>query len=238
MRPVLMICHDPVETMGHAGSTLSAEGLELLRVDTWRPGLAFPDISEVSGVVMFGGEMNVDMTERYPHLTEERDLLKRALDGGTPFLGICLGAQMLARALDVPVVSSPVKEIGFTPVRPTEAAGSDPLLRHLRPMMVYHWHEDTFAQPPGTTLLATADDVPVQAYRVDGVPAWGIQFHFEVDRAEIELWTRDSGPGLAERWGKSGETMLAEADLHLESQEAFAKDVFRDFAQVAREHGA
>lgn len=236
---MLLVCHDPVETTGHAAPVLRGEGLEVLRADAWASDFRLPDLADIGGIVMFGGEMNVDMTAEFPNLLTERELVKRAIGESVPYLGICLGAQMLARVLGVDVHPSPAKEVGFTEVRPTEAAADDRLLGALEPgLMVFHWHEDTHRQPPGTTLLATNDHVPMQAYRVDGVPAWGVQFHFEVDRAEIELWTSDAGPSLAERWGKSAEAMLAEADLYLASQEAFARKAFRDFAEVVREQGA
>jgi hypothetical protein len=77
--------------------------------------------------------------------------------------------------------------------------------------------------------------VPVQALKVNGAPAWGIQFHFEVDRPEMELWADSAGPDLETAWGKSGATMLAEADEHLARQEGFAGAVFRSFAAVMRE---
>jgi GMP synthase (glutamine-hydrolysing) len=232
-----MIRHDTYETMGLAAPAFRDGGFDLATADAWDDPERWPSLREVSGIVMFGGAMNVDAIHRLPSLGRERELTREAIDRGVPFLGICLGAQMLARALDVEVVPAPVKEIGFTQVSPTAEAGDDPLLHALQPAeMVFHWHEDTFVAPPDTTLLATGEEVRVQALRA-GERAWGVQFHFEVDRRELDLWLVDAGEGLEDEWGKSADTIRREADEHLAGQEALARKIFDSFAEQVRAGG-
>lgn len=234
MRPILLIGHDRSETFGVAPGVLGDAGADVLEHRAGTPRSALPALDDVSGAVVFGGEMNVDQTDEHPYLVSERTLVREAVDRGVPLLGICLGAQMLARALGREVFPAPVKEIGFTPLRPTPEAADDPLLSAFADGdMVFHWHEDTFELPPEALLLATGDEVKVQAFRV-GERAWGLQFHFEVDAAELELWLEDAGEGLEERWGKAAETIRREAERYLVRQHELAAHVFRRFADVVR----
>lgn len=236
MKPVVLIGHDAWESFGLAPGALRAEGLDV-RIHNAREDGPAPDVDEVGGIVVFGGEMNVDETGRFPFLAAERDLTKRAIDRGVPFLGICLGAQMLARAQDVPVVKAPVREIGFAALHPTAKAAADPLMSVFSDGdMVFHWHEDTFALPDGAVLLGTGDHVQVQVLRVED-RAWGLQFHFEVDRKELEMWLRDAGDSLKQAWGKSAGEIREEAEQYLAIQELRARQLFRRFAWEVRAAG-
>jgi len=98
---------------------------------------------------------------------------------------------------------------------------------------VFHWHEDTFDLPEGATLLATGDDVPMQAFRY-GDSAWGLQFHFEVDRAEIELWLEVAGEQECLAWGKSRREILDETERFIRDHEQRARELFRRFWETAR----
>ena len=192
MKPVLLVKNDPVETLGLAPRALAAAGAEILILDAADPEAPRPLIDDLSGVVMFGGTMNVDEVDEHPFLKENRDLTREAVARGVPYLGICLGAQMLARALDTPVRRAPVKEVGFEPLRPTAAAASDPILSVWSDGdMVFQWHQDTMALPEDAELLAAGDRVAIQAYRV-GARAWATQFHLEIDAAELEFWLAEA----------------------------------------------
>ncbi len=234
MGPVLLVGHEADETFGLAPAALTEAGVDVRAHDSSRLGAPEADPEGLGGLIVFGGVMNVDETGAHPFLAAERELVRRAVERGVPFLGICLGAQMLARALDVPVYRAPVREIGFSPLHPTEAAADDPLLSTFRDGdPVFHWHEDTFDLPEGATLLATGDDVEVQAFRV-GARAWGVQFHVEVDRPEFDLWLDVAGPETLARWGTTADELRARADRYLPLQEARARELFRRFAEVVR----
>lgn len=236
MKPVLLIRNDWFESFGVAPGALARGGVDLLTVDVTKPDAALPDLGDVSGVVTFGGTVNVDQVEAHPELGVVRTYTREAVDAGVPYLGVCLGSQILARALGEPVVPGPVKEVGFEPIRTTGDAAGDPLLSVLEPQeTVLHWHEDTHALPEGAILLATADRIPLQGYRV-GDAAWGVQFHLEVDAVEFDWWieTASGQMDLERVWGKSPDRLREEARQHMTRQEERGRAIFTRFAEVVR----
>jgi GMP synthase (glutamine-hydrolysing) len=144
-----------------------------------------PDPTEVGGVLVMGGPMNVDRTDLHPALVNERDWLAAVVSRGTPVLGICLGAQLLARALGAPVSVGERAEIGFAPIEVFDP--SDPIIGGLFPRTeVLHWHSDLIELPAGAQRLASSAMTENQAFRHGN--AWGILFHPEADRALIDTW--------------------------------------------------
>lgn len=239
MKPVLLVRNDVDESFGIAPGALAGAGCDLRTVNMTRDGASLPPLDEVSAVVMFGGSANVDQTDRYPYLAGVRAYGLEAVERGVPYLGVCLGSQLLARALGREVARSPSREIGFEPLRPTADAASDRLLGTFTDRdMVFQWHEDTHDLPDGATLLATGDRVLVQAYRVGGT-AWGIQFHQEIDAVELRAWVdlADAETDLEAAWGKSARTLRAEAERFIVDHEHRGRELFRRFGEVAREHG-
>lgn len=236
MKPVLLVRNDRYESFGVAPGALAWAGLDVRTADATNPAVDLPDLSDVAGVVTFGGTINVDQVHEHPHLAEVRACSREAVERGVPYLGICLGSQILARALGVTVAPGPVKEVGFEPVRPTPEGRGDPLLSLLEDEeRVLQWHEDTHELPEGATLLATGERIPVQAYRV-GDRAWGIQFHLEVDALELDWWLEvaDARVDLRGVWGKSATQIRDEARTHMARQEARGRAIFSRFADVVR----
>lgn len=231
MKPVLLIGHDADESFGVAPEGLGLGGVEILR--HYAPqGKPLPPLQEVSGVVMFGGIMNVDMTDRYPFLAEEKAFIRETVDSGVPYLGICLGAQMLARALERTVYPVGVRQLGFNALHLPAEAASDPLLSVFEEGdMVFHWHEDTFELPEGAMVLGTGDAVRLQAFRI-GDRAWGTQFHFEVDRQELDHWLLRAGDDVLRAWGSTADELKDGSSKYLPTQERRAREVFRRFGQV------
>jgi GMP synthase (glutamine-hydrolysing) len=236
VKPVLLVRNDRYESFGVAPSALAAADVDILTFDATSSGTELPPLEDVSGVVTFGGTVNVDQVHTYPYLARVRSFTAAAVERGTPYLGICLGSQILARASGMDVVKGHVREVGFEPVRLTPAATDDPLLSFLgADEVVFQWHEDTHHLPPGATLLVTSDAIAVQAYRIGDV-AWGIQFHLEVDAWELEWWlgVADAEVDIEGVWGKSAEAIRAEAAQHMGRQEERGREIFRRFAEVAR----
>jgi GMP synthase (glutamine-hydrolysing) len=182
-RPTLLaIQHVPWETPHRILDACAA-----LHVHTIRPlaGQPLPGHEEVAGAVVMGGPMNADQFDRFPALAAEREWLAEAAGLGMPVLGICLGAQLLARALGAEVRPAEGKEIGFAPVEVADA--QDPVLGGLAPSTeVLHWHGDVFDLPAGAELLASSELTENQAFRVGN--AWGVLFHPEADLALVEAW--------------------------------------------------
>lgn len=234
MRPILLVRNDGLDTFGLAEEALAGAGADLRVLEAFGPDARWPAIEDVGGIVMFGGTMNVDEVDEHPFLKEDRDLAREAVERGVPYLGSCLGAQLLGRALDRAVVPAPVKEIGYEPLRPTAAAASDLLLSHyVDGDMVFQWHRDTPELPEGAQLLATGDRVRTQAFRF-GELAWGLQFHFEIDAAEVDAWLDEASAvqDLRRSWGKSPEAVRAEAELFQTEHERKGREVFGRFAEL------
>ena len=232
MQPVLCVRNDRDDTLGIAVPALSEHGVPVVRVDAFEAEPRWPAFEEISGLIVFGGEMNVDEIERFPYLLTQRELMRRAVDAGMPVLGICLGAQMLARVLDARVYRAAVRELGFKPIRITEAGQADPLLGSFHTGdRVFQWHEDTFDLPDGAELLAAGDDVRVQAFRM-GRNAWGIQFHFEVDAEGVDAWLRVAEPSLERVWKRSAEEVREELRLYLDAQQQRSRPLFKAFARL------
>lgn len=158
-----------------------------LEVRTVEPlaGDPLPNHAEVSGAVVMGGPMNVDEVERYPAVAAERDWLAEAARLEMPILGICLGAQLLARALGAEVRAGEGFEIGFAPVEIHDP--SDPIVGALAPKTtVLHWHGDVFDLPDGAVPLASSARTKHQGFRHGN--AWGVLFHAEADTALLDTW--------------------------------------------------
>jgi GMP synthase (glutamine-hydrolysing) len=148
-------------------------------------GEPLPSVDEIDGIVAMGGPMSACHLEAHPELEAECELLAEAVDRQVPVLGICLGAQLLARALGAEVRPGPRPEIGFAGVRVSDR--NDPLLGALAPeATVLHWHADVFDLPEGARSLAHSAATEHQAFRYGN--AWGVLFHPEADAAMVEAW--------------------------------------------------
>ena len=142
-------------------------------------------------IVLLGGPMNVYEEDRYPFLRGEDLFIKEAIQRGKHILGICLGAQLIAKALGAKVTKATSKEIGWYDVSLTEGGCRDPLFASLpKTFPVFQWHEDTFEIPKWAKLLATSTAVPNQAFRY-GENAYGLQFHLEVTMEMIRAWMEE-----------------------------------------------
>ena len=198
----LIVLHQAHSTPGRVGRRLQALGVEL---DIRRPALGDPlpaSLEAHDGVIVFGGPMSANDPDAW--IRREIDWLSVPLREDKPLLGICLGAQLLARQLGARVYSHPDTrgEAGYYPLHPTEAA--DRLCGVRFPRFGYQWHFDGFDLPTGAELLATGEgDFPVQAYR-HGKTAVALQFHPEVTYHMMCHWTtrgheRLSRPGARPR---------------------------------------
>ena len=235
MGRLLVFQHVPHEILGTLDPLFRGYGFRIRYVNFGRDPHARPSLAGYRGLVVLGGPMNVDQTDRHPHLATEVELIGEAIAAGLPVLGICLGGQLIARALGAEVTRSPEKEIGWYDLSPTEEAWTDPLLSHLRPTeKIFQWHGDTFAIPKGAVHLASSAGCPNQAFRY-GDRTYGLQFHLEVDQPMIERWLRvpeniDEIGGL--NGATSTERIRIDTDLHIGEAVPLAERVFTDFVRL------
>jgi GMP synthase (glutamine-hydrolysing) len=183
---VVIIMHIQSEGPGSLGDYLEKRGAGLDFVRLYA-GDKLPEISDCDAIVSLGGPMNVDDEDKYPFLAHETGFLRRAFEAKKPVLGICLGAQMIAKAAGARVVKSPQKEVGWSNIDLTEEGAADPIFKDLpHKLEVLQWHEDMFEIPNGGKLLAESKDCPHQALRYAN--AVGLQFHVEVTKEILADW--------------------------------------------------
>ncbi|AKV55977.1 Glutamine amidotransferase Class I [Bifidobacterium actinocoloniiforme DSM 22766] len=185
-RTVLVIQHAPWERAGRVGEALEDAGLDietLSVVDVNKPELPKP--GELAGLVLMGGPMRADDYEHHPGLKAETKLVKEATQAEVPVLGVCLGHQILARALGARLQPSDGMHQGMGTVKwvatddavSTWANKTTPVLQ---------WHSDSASLPEGAKLLAKSADTKVEAFRAGS--ALGLQFHLEVTGPLFEQW--------------------------------------------------
>jgi len=184
---VVVFQHLACEHPGIWREFLREDGADVRTVEL-DAGDAIPSLDESDALLVFGGPMNVDEHHRFPWLAPETAAIRDAALGGLPVFGVCLGAQLLARALGAKVTKNPEPEVGLLPVELTDAGASDPLFAGWpRRAPVVQWHSDTFALPAGATLLATSPACRHQAFR-HGSRAYALQFHPEVTADMVAEW--------------------------------------------------
>ena len=180
MPTLLVIQHVPHERLGTFEPAFKAAGCALRLLNAHDANAAWPRATDVDGIVSMGGPQSAAEQAKYPYLAREITLLRAALKAGTPVLGVCLGAQLLAAALGAAVTKNPQKEIGWYPLMRESGADGDPIFAPFESTeTVFQWHGDTFSLPKGAVRLASSPLCREQAFR-HGETAYGLQFHVEV----------------------------------------------------------
>ena len=230
MAKIYILQHHPVENLANIADALEGAALawQYVRVDE---GQSVPSsMKGAGGLIVMGGPASVYQTDRYPWLRDEMRLIEDAMKSNLPVLGVCLGAQILAAALGAKVERNPNgKEIGWYPIRMSDSAKEDRLMRGLPTTMTpFHWHSDIFELPPGAVSLASSDKTPCQAFR-HGDKAYGLQFHLEVTREGVAAMADAFAKDLV-RENIPADRMIAQAAEYLPPLEKISETVFTRWA--------
>lgn len=221
VRTALILSHLAFEDAGTLGKILEKRGFRLEVAEPALSATHLPDPARPDLVVVLGGPFGVYEEDSYPHISGEIAYIRERLDLEKPIIGICLGAQLMARALGGRVFPSGTHEIGWYPLFLTEEARLTPfpLLGDGTPML--HWHGDTFDLPPGIPNLARTESVPHQAFMVENY-GLALQFHPEIRTADFERWLLGHAlelnvrkidiPGLRDRTKVLGPDLEARAE--------------------------
>ncbi|MFQ5352101.1 MAG: gamma-glutamyl-gamma-aminobutyrate hydrolase family protein [Candidatus Binatia bacterium] len=235
MRKILVFQHVAFEILGTLNPLLKNSGFRIRYVNFDRDPQARPDLEGYNGLVVLGGPMNVDQVDLYPHLATEIELIEKALEMDIPVLGICLGAQLIARALGAEVRPNEEKEIGWYEVSPTPAGRSDALIGCFgETERIFQWHGDTFDIPSQAVALASSPTCANQAFRF-GDRVYGLQFHLEVDEALVERWLRVPihREEIAALGGKvDPENIRRETALRIEELKGLSNRTFHEFVKL------
>jgi len=186
MKTAIAIRHIHFEDVGTFDAVLAEQDYQLQYIDPTIEILDSEAIQDADLLIILGGPIGAFDEKIYPFIEDEMSIVGQRLNSGKPLLGICLGAQLIARALGANVYPLRSKEIGFSPLRLT-SAGEASVLAALNDTQVLHWHGDQFDIPAKGIHLADTSVCPNQAFSV-GRNVLGLQFHMEADTRKIEQW--------------------------------------------------
>jgi GMP synthase (glutamine-hydrolysing) len=230
-KSALAIRHVAFEDLGILEPLLRDRGFDVSYREAGTDDLGAVDPLTPDLVVALGGPIGVYEDDSYPWIEDEVALLQQRLRAARPTLGICLGCQMMARALGAKVYPGPVTELGWAPIRLTEAGRASPL-RHIDGASVLHWHGDTFDLPEGVALLASTQAVENQAFLV-GDHGLALQFHVEVTARSLERWFIAHAVEISVTEGVSVPALRADTERHGPVLERLGRELLSEWLDRA-----
>jgi GMP synthase (glutamine-hydrolysing) len=233
-KTALILQHTPEERGGLFEEVLLEQGWGLEILPLFGGADLPPSLDGFGLTLVMGGPMSANQEKDYPFLKEEIPFLGKALKLGEPVLGICLGAQLMAKALGSRVYPGPYKEIGWYWLNQTPPARTDPLFSLLDPyFMVFQWHGETFDLPSGSDCLAGNPAFPHQAFRW-GTVAYGFQFHLEMTQPMLQQWLASWGKEIKEAQPQpiTAQDILRDAAIYLERLQSQARRVILGYLRL------
>ena len=234
---VVIIKHIEIDGLGLIEYCLNQENIPYQILEL-KSSLHLPKLDDLTHIVILGGPMNVYDEERYPFLREEDLFIKEAIQRGKSILGICLGAQLIAKALGAKVFKAITKEIGWYDILLTIDGFKDALFSHLpKSFPVFQWHEDTFEIPKAARLMATSNSIPHQAFRY-GERVYGLQFHLEVTEEMIQEWMEtfeEEFKGLQSPPPFSKAEIMTETEIKIKTYTKRGMEFLKNFFKIGTE---
>lgn len=207
------------------------------RIEMVRPhhGDALPDtIEDFAALVVLGGGQNALADDAHPYFQQLLLLMRAFVDSDRSILGICLGSQLLARAYNAENIIGGASEFGWHEVSLTEDGVDDPLFQGVPPEFpIFHWHDDTFILPRGATRLAGNITTHNQAFRLRRA-AYGVQFHFEADKAVVEKWNEEFAEWLSQCQPDWKQRYSGEAEKHADRADAVGLTIARNWVATIK----
>lgn len=231
MKSCVVLRHVAFEDLGVLAPILSRRSLRVQYLDLGIDEVERNEVEDSDLLVVLGGPIGVYQEDAYPFLLRELALISERLASLRPTLGICLGAQLMAKALGARVAPGPAKEIGWAPVELTRAGLASPL-RHIDGRHVLHWHGDNLDLPPACEALAFTSHCPVQAFQ-KGPKLLGLQFHIETDPRRIETWLVGHTVELAQA-GIAPGTLRQDTQRHGAALDQAAAAIFNEWLDEAQ----
>ena len=231
----MVLQHLDIEPPARIADCLRKQGHTFTTVHIDREEAIAESLTGYAGMIVMGGPMSVN--DISPFIKKEMDLLQQAIAQDFPVLGICLGAQMLAKAAGAEILPSPERELGWYPVFPTPDSETDALFSPLpvEGLNVFQWHGETFSLPEHSVSLASCPNVPNQAFRL-GSCQYGLQFHIEVDETIIRQWI-DAGESERNHLRGNGiRNILAEIPRHMFAMQSFCDTMCIRWLALADQH--
>jgi GMP synthase (glutamine-hydrolysing) len=210
------------------GELLEERGVTPTRVNAWLDPPAEELLDDADGVIVLGGSMGAHDEADHPHLTNVLALLRAAHERGTPVLGICLGSQLLAKALGAKTYPRTASEIGWFEI---EVECDDPLLGPAGTRTQLDWHLDSFDVPPAARRLARGRGCTNQAFRTGN--SYGLQFHPELDEATMAAWVRaESSRADLDELGVDPQTLFDGLERHRAEYVTQARRIVQGFIDL------
>jgi GMP synthase (glutamine-hydrolysing) len=234
---VLILRQVAHEAAGTLEDAFVKAGVKFRYLDLFTEQTPAFNIDQIAGLVVMGGPMSVDDVQRHPFLAHEIDWIRQAISKDKPLLGICLGSQVIAKAMGARVYPNAIKEIGWYPLELTKAAAADGLFAGCSAnLTVFQWHGDTFDLPREAVHLAQSPLCRNQAFRI-GRSAYGLQFHIEMTAAMVEDWLTESVncDELAALEYIDPQMIRQKTPQELPGLQALAGTVLGRFAELCRE---
>jgi GMP synthase (glutamine-hydrolysing) len=238
MKHVLVFRHVPHEGLGTIEPFLNSFPAVIRYCDLFHQDLPPVSLQGIDFVIAMGGPMNADETEKYPFLASERAFIRRAIGEGVPVLGVCLGSQIIARALGARVYRGEKKEIGWYPIKLVQEGKAESVFRtqEVESPVVLQWHGDTFDLPTGAARLASSDLYENQGFQFEQ-HVTALQFHFEVNRDMVREWTvrnREDVESVKDQTSK--EQILKQTEMYEEGLRAFSQKLYPEvFSLLSQE---